>query len=54
MFNKNEKILNDVIKPKEEMIKELAIDNKSLKKELEINPVPLKVYNAEFHDLLQR
>lgn len=34
MFNKNEKILNDVIKPKEEMIKELAIENKSLKKEL--------------------
>ena len=34
MFNKNEKILNDVIKPKEEIIKELAIENKSLKKEL--------------------
>ena len=34
MFNKNEKILNDFIKPKEEMIKELAIENKSLKKEL--------------------
>ena len=34
MFNKNEKILNDVIKPKEEMIKELANENKSLKKEL--------------------
>ena len=34
MFNKNEKILNDVIKPKEEMIKELAIENKLLKKEL--------------------
>lgn len=34
MFNKNEKILNNVIKPKEEMIKELAIENKSLKIEL--------------------
>lgn len=34
MFNKNEKTLNDFIKPKEEMIKELAIENKSLKKEL--------------------
>ena len=34
MFNKNEKILNDFIKPKEEIIKELAIENKSLKKEL--------------------
>ena len=34
MFNKNEKILNDIIKPKEEMVKELAIENKTLKKEL--------------------
>lgn len=34
MFNKNEKILNDIIKPKEEMIKELYQENKELRKEL--------------------
>ena len=34
MFNKNEKILNDVIKPKEEMIKHLFDENKELHKEL--------------------
>lgn len=34
MFNKNEKILNDIIKPKEEMIKQLYKENKALHKEL--------------------
>ncbi len=34
MFNKNEKILNDIIKPKEEMIKQLYKENKALYKEL--------------------
>ena len=33
MFNKNEKILNDIIKPKEEMIKQLYKENKALHKE---------------------
>ena len=35
MFNKNEKILNDIIKPKEEMIKQLYKENKALHKELQ-------------------
>lgn len=34
MFNKNEKILNDIIKPKEDMIKQLYEENKALHKEL--------------------
>lgn len=34
MFNKNEKILNDIIKPKEEMIKQLHKENRVLHKEL--------------------
>ena len=34
MFNKNEKILNDIIKPKEKMIKQLYKENKALHKEL--------------------
>ena len=34
MFNKNEKILNDIIKPKEEMIKQLYKENKALYKEI--------------------
>lgn len=34
MFNKNEKILNDIIKPKEEMIKQLHKENRALHKEL--------------------
>ena len=34
IFNKNEKILNDIIKPKEKMIKELYKENKALYKEL--------------------
>ena len=34
MFNKNEKILNDIIKPKEDMIKKLYNENKALHKEL--------------------
>ena len=34
MFNKNEKILNEIIKPKEEMIKQLFKENKALHKEL--------------------
>ena len=34
MFNKNEKILNEIIKPKEELIKQLSKENKALHKEL--------------------
>lgn len=34
ILNKNEKILNDIIKPKEEMIKQLYKENKALHKEL--------------------
>lgn len=34
VINKNEKILNDIIKPKEEMIKSLYTENKALHKEL--------------------
>ncbi|MBO5005302.1 MAG: plasmid recombination protein [Clostridia bacterium] len=34
MFNKNEKILNDIIKPKDDMIKQLYKENKALHKEL--------------------
>ena len=34
VINKNEKILNDIIKPKEEMIKTLYTENKALHKEL--------------------
>ena len=34
VLNKNEKILNDIIKPKEEMIKSLYTENKALHKEL--------------------
>ena len=34
VFNKNEKILNDIIKPKDDMIKQLYKENKALHKEL--------------------
>ncbi len=34
IFNKNEKILNEIIKPKEELIKQLYKENKELHKEL--------------------
>ncbi len=34
VINKNEKILNDIIKPKEEMIKSLYTENKALHKEI--------------------
>lgn len=34
MFNKNEKILNDIIKSKDEMIKQLHKENRAIHKEL--------------------